>query len=94
MPVGVRPVHAPGTGTDARGRPLTLANAANLEHALAYALRFDSRGKAWRADLALRGRGLSGPCPVAARLLAHLALSNYVVMQGPPSKPAYASGRG
>ena len=72
------------TGTDGAGQALRVVAPDDLAFALAYALRFDARGKAWRADLRLREPRLTGTCSVADRLVAHLTLAGFVVMQGPP----------
>lgn len=59
-----------------------MATDEDLEWSLGYAMRFDERGKAitgMRREVMLR--------VCAARLVKHLRMSGYIILQKPPAKP-------
>ena len=65
--------------------PLTPATVADIEDAIAFALRFDGRKRAQSGDEFMARI-------TAQRLVRHLELSGFVVMKKPPAKPHTTNG--
>ena len=73
-------------GPEWRGEPLAEASPEEVAASLAYAMRFDERGKARRT-------GHEYAAELAARqLVSQLAASRFVVMRRAPDKPHTAGG--
>jgi hypothetical protein len=65
--------------------PLTPATDNDIEQAIAFALRFDGRKRAYSGDEFMARN-------TAQRLVRHLELSGFVVMKKPPAKAPTTRG--